>query len=279
MITEKVAATEPALGTGQKVFLSFLAIVVFGLAGWMAWRTVHSANHTLPTVLQPTQPDLATQAKKYVRERKKDPLKGPLEVILANPREYLVKSKPHLFIGKPVPQFELRDHLGRLQKLDDYLHKGPVVLVFYYGYYCDHCVAQLFDLTEDIDYFHQLGAEILAISADPPEETQSKYAKYGPFAFPVLSDPNNQVAEKYGTYIAPKQNLAQFLLHGTFILDREGKMVWADYGDEPFMGSKTLLYELARIQGKLPSGLALQETTPSAPKPSGTAPTLPENRP
>ncbi len=277
--TDSPLPANDALSTGQKLFFGFLAVVAAGLGVWLAWRSVHTRLPELPTMLQPTQPDVAGQAKQYVRERKTEPLKGPLEAILAHPHDYFVKSKAHLYLGKPVPRFELMDHLGRLQKLDDFLQKGPVVLVFYYGYHCDHCVSQLFDLSEDIAYFHQLGAEVIAVSADEPELTRERYAKHGPIAFPVLSDPKNQVAEKYGTYIAPRQNLAEFLFHGTFIIDRQGKMIWADYGDEPFMGNKTLLYELARIEGKLPPGLELKEPATTAPPPAGTAPTLSESKP
>ena len=50
-----------------------------------------------------------------------------------------------------------------------------MVLVFYYGYHCNHCVGQLFALHDDISKFRELGAEVVAVSADPPEWTRERW--------------------------------------------------------------------------------------------------------
>ena len=76
--------------------------------------------------------------------------------------------------GAKAPNFTTRGAVaGKIftVQLAKELKKGPVVVVFYLGYYCNHCVSQLFDLNEDVRYFHELGAEVIAISADPPELT------------------------------------------------------------------------------------------------------------
>ena len=48
-------------------------------------------------------------------------------------------------------------------------------------------MSQLFALQDDLSKFHELGAEVIAISADTPQETTVKFAKFGGFTFPVLS--------------------------------------------------------------------------------------------
>ncbi|MBY0461403.1 MAG: peroxiredoxin family protein, partial [Gemmataceae bacterium] len=70
--------------------------------------------------------------------------------------------------------------------------------------------------------------------------------------FPVLSDPSNAVATKYGTYTpSAKPGEDGDLLHGTFVIDRKGRVVWANRGDGPFTENHTLLVELHRGGGVL----------------------------
>jgi peroxiredoxin len=183
----------------------------------------------------------------------------------------------------------LYDHHNHKRSLKELLEKGPVVLVFYYGYFCDHCVSQLFALQADIKYFHDLGAEVVAISPDTPEITRERYKEYGAFDFPVLSDPDNKVAELFGVNIPPESDgealaasgasaaaiagaplafdplLAASALypgrprrervqyHGTYVIDREGRVQWGFLENVPFTSNRTLLYKLAELEDKLPA--------------------------
>ena len=86
------------------------------------------------------------------------------------------------------------------------------------------------------------------------ELTQKRFKEYGAFGFPVLSDTDNKVAKQYGTWAAsPKAGQEPALLHGTFVISRQGKVVWANYGEGPFTQNRTLLYEIARAEGRLPA--------------------------
>ena len=142
---------------------------------------------------------------------------------------------PHPLLNAQSPDFQLADHTGRIHRLSDHLANGPVVLVFYYGYYCNHCVAQLFALQDDSAKFQELGAEILAVSPDSPEETATKFGKYGKFTFPVLSDPANMTAAAYSVFREKSADKPQMQLHGTFVIDKEGIVpAWCHYAHEPF---------------------------------------------
>jgi peroxiredoxin len=175
-----------------------------------------------------------------------------LDTLLAESREKSLPTLAHPLLNQSAPTFELRDHNSQKQSLSEHLSRGPVVVVFYYGYYCNHCVSQLFALQDDIAKFRELGAEIMAISADTPQQTTKKFAKYGQFTFPVLSDPENKTAEAYSIYAPAREGKKERLLHGTFVLDRDGVVRWCHYGDAPFTANATLLVELAKIQGRLP---------------------------
>jgi peroxiredoxin len=192
----------------------------------------------------PPPPDLAAEAESDLDRRNFRPLSGPLDALLADPAYKSVPTQAHPLLGRPAPDFTLADTTGTPVTLADRLKAGPVVLVFYYGYHCDHCVSQLFGLHKDIAKFREVGAEVLAVSADPNDLTRERFKTYGAFSFPVLADPGNAVATTYGTYApAAKAGASGQLMHGTFVIDRRGRVLWANRGPEPFTENRTLLRE------------------------------------
>lgn len=197
-------------------------------------------------------PNVAQEAREYLKAHAVKPLSGPLQRLIAEPAGERVKTQPHPLLGQTAPDFELSDHRQKSWRLTERLKRGPVVLTFYFGYHCNHCVGQLFALNDDDAKFHELGAQVVAISADPPELTQLRYRQYGEFAFPVLTDPGNAVAQKYGVYRPASGTSRDDLLHATFVIGRDGRVRWAYTGNDPFTGNLTLLTELAEAEGWLP---------------------------
>ena len=200
-----------------------------------------------PHPTEPAEKSEAEAAAAYLREREVVPLSGPLKTILADTKKPRVPTEKHPLLGHPAPAFHLSDVDDHPVSLDALLAKGPVVLVFYYGYTCNHCVAQLFGLNDDLKYVRELGATAVAVSPDTAAQTREKYAKYGAFGFPVLSDPDRAIASRYGVY-RPKIGAApDWEAHGTFVIDRGGVVRWANTGAEPFTDTVTLLAELDRL--------------------------------
>lgn len=207
---------------------------------------------------RPRGPDLAEGAKRLVERAGHAPLSEPLRNILETRRLWREPSQPHPLVGKPAPRFTLPGVDGKPVALDDLLKKGPVVVVFYYGYYCDHCVAQLFALERDRRYFEELGVTLLALSPDPSAETAAKYKEYagkgGAFGFPVLADAGNKTATRYGTFRPQAAEKPELHLHGTFVIDKGGTVRWAATGPNPYTNNRGLLCEAAAAAGKLPDG-------------------------
>ncbi|HEX4141994.1 MAG TPA: redoxin domain-containing protein [Pirellulales bacterium] len=169
-----------------------------------------------------------------------------------------VATQNHSLLGQAAPDFTLRDHRGESWNLGQQLTHGLVVVVFYLGYSCNACVHHLCELSADVERFGQLGARIVAISADPPELTRQRFDSYGALVFAVLSDPDHAVARQFaalrladaspaGDEPAPDEPL-----HATFIIDRRGEVRWATRGDVPFRDSMALLYELAWLDRSSP---------------------------
>ncbi|HXG11250.1 MAG TPA: redoxin domain-containing protein [Gemmataceae bacterium] len=198
--------------------------------------------------------NLAADAVEYVRRYKERPLSEPLTHLLNDTAHPRVPTQPHALLGQEPIDFTLLDDQGAPVCLEELRRDGPVVLVFYYGYRCSHCVSQLFALNEDLALFRELGAQVVAVSADAPEFTAERFREYGRFDFPVLSDPGNQVARSYGVYRPASDDGPEELLHATFLIGTDGCVFWVNCGPTPFLDNKTLLQEIAQHEGVLPPG-------------------------
>jgi peroxiredoxin len=238
-------------GGALRIWAPFATIVL--IAGVLIAAYAYRRFGAAQTVPQSAPRDLAQEARADLEQRNFRPLSAPLAALLDDPKYESIPTQAHLLLLQPAPDFTLRDVDGKEWSLEKQLKDGPVVLVFYYGYHCNHCVSQLFALDKDIEKFRELGVQMVAVSADPAETTRERFKKYGAFMFPVLSDPGNKVAALYETYVPnPVAGQEGDLLHGTFVISRQGKVIWANRGDRPFTENHTLLLESARTEGRLP---------------------------
>jgi peroxiredoxin len=235
-------APPASLGLSPILFVAVLFLAGAGLLGWSAARYFG----WLPT--PPIGPDLARQAKDYLRSKNVVPLSAAMEKLLADAATAHQKTDANPLVGQRAPDFDLVDVDDKHTRLSDVVEKGPVVLVFYYGYFCNHCVAQLFGIDADLAKFRELGAQVVAISADPPAQTRAKFKQYGPFGFAVLSDPGNKTAQAYGVFRPKTDKTPEMQDHATFVIDRSGVVRWAQQGDEPFTDDGTLLYEVSQAR-------------------------------
>lgn len=160
-----------------------------------------------------------------------------------------VATDSHPLLGKTAPGFVLPNERGERVSLADLNQKGPVVVVFYYGYGCSHCVAQLFAINEELAGFAAAGAKIVAISSDSSRHTAEKFREYGEFDFAVLADTDNAVAMAYDCYRPKAGSRDEDMKHGTFVVDRSGVIRWANTGYAPFLDNRTLLQVLSTFRG------------------------------
>ncbi|CAN5188039.1 hypothetical protein BH10PLA2_BH10PLA2_07240 [soil metagenome] len=249
MTTQTNTNAGSATPTGQGTFLgvSWLPFAVIGAA--------LTASVTLYVMVRQGESDnqasanIAAEAMKDLESRGYRPLTGALSELLADPSQRTIPTQGHPLLESQAPDFQLTNAFNDRSSLSDALRRGPVVLVFYYGYFCNHCVSQLFALNKDRAFFDELGATIVAISDDSHKLTRERFDKYGPFQFPVLSDPGHRVALAYGTYKpAAKEG---DILHGTFVIARDGRLIWANRGDSPFTDNRTLLRTIAISEGRI----------------------------
>lgn len=251
---------------GMKIFLGFLFFIACAYAAMLIYHvsrppgTVAEDAGIMEQCRQiclryglVSTGNVRDDAEAYLQVAQKQQLTAELSQILSETEFEPVASQQHPLLNQNAPAITLSDDAGNLQSLSRIGKNGPVVVVFYLGYGCSHCVAQLISLDKDLHYFHELKAEIVAISSDTPEHTAERFQEYGRFHFPVLADVDHAAAQLWNVYQPETEDQPEFSRHGTFILDRTGRVIWAAMGTEPFLDNKSLLHIIARSQGMLPS--------------------------
>ncbi|USD26161.1 MULTISPECIES: peroxiredoxin-like family protein [Flagellimonas] len=100
--------------------------------------------------------------------------------------------------GEKAPDFSLTNAKDKTVRLSELLKKEKVVLTFYRGSWCPYCNLQLSHYQKSLDEIHDLGAELVAISSQTPDESLNVKEK-NELNFEVLSDNGNMVARQYTT--------------------------------------------------------------------------------
>ena len=140
-----------------------------------------------------------------------------------------------------APKLEARDSDGEKVTLEDYRGR-PVLLVFYLGEQCPHCVEQLVAIRKRFPDFEASEVAVLAVSSDTPE-VNSEFLKSGEIPYRLLSDAEFRSAGRFGSY----DDFEEIELHSTFVIDRDGRVRWSRIGGGPFMDVDFLLDEIDRI--------------------------------
>jgi peroxiredoxin Q/BCP len=99
--------------------------------------------------------------------------------------------------GDVVDDFELPDQSGTPRRLSGFLADGPVVLFFYPAAMTPGCTAESCHFRDLSAEFTAVGAQRVGISRDPVDK-QRRFADMHSFDFPLLSDPDGEVARRFG---------------------------------------------------------------------------------
>ena len=100
--------------------------------------------------------------------------------------------------GKAAPAFTLPDASGNKVSLKDFAGKD-VILYFYPKDDTPGCTKEACGFRDDWKTLQKMGVVVLGVSGDNAASHQKFVAKYK-LPFPLLSDPERAVMEKYGAY-------------------------------------------------------------------------------
>lgn len=161
------------------------------------------------------------------------------------PRPPLASLGPVTWTPQPHPGFDLPRVGGERLALPAGAGK-PTLVVFYLGFGCLHCVEQLHALRGKHAAFAAAGIDVIAIGDDPLDKAAQALADLPEekrFPFPLLADPARTTFRAFHCF----DDFEDLPLHGTFLIDGDGKVRWQDLGAEPFLQLDWLLTESQRL--------------------------------
>ena len=150
-----------------------------------------------------------------------------------------------LQVGDTLPPINLPNALGKTVNTQDLLTEGALVISFYRGQWCPYCNLELRALQQALPEFKALGASLVAISPQNPDNSLSTTEK-NELTFEVLSDVGNQVARQLGLVFQIPEQLRpiyqsfgidlpehngdetfELPIAATYVINRDGKVVYA----------------------------------------------------
>ena len=120
-----------------------------------------------------------------------------------------------------------------------------VVLLFFLGGKCAHCMQQLTDFGKAHDALKAINTEVVAVSTDDVASSKElKNNKDGvKFPMPILSDPALETFKRYRAY----DDFEARPMHGTFLIDADGRVRFQRISAEPFLDVDFIKSEAARV--------------------------------
>jgi peroxiredoxin len=122
-------------------------------------------------------------------------------------------------VGKPAPDFTLKNQDGKEVKLSDFKGKSNVVLAFYPLDFSPVCSKEHACFVGDHMKFDGVKAQVLGISVDSVWAHKA-FAEKLSIPYPLLADfhPKGKVADSYGLYLSDKGISAR----ATVVVDKQG---------------------------------------------------------
>ncbi len=172
----------------------------------------------------------------------------PVAITPAKERVYVPKSLDNLgpMNWRPfvAPDLQVLDVEGKKVRLVDYAGRN-VLLVFFLGDACVHCVGQLKSINDRMSDFEAQNTVVLAVcSATPAKIKESSTLDQVNIKF--LSDNNHENARRFSSY----DDFEDMELHSTILIDKLGCVRWKRTGGDPFTNMDFLINELKRINNQ-----------------------------
>jgi cytochrome c biogenesis protein CcmG/thiol:disulfide interchange protein DsbE len=126
-------------------------------------------------------------------------------------------------VGDAAPSFSITTDQGRRITPTDF--GGRVLVLNFWAIWCAPCVEEVPSLSEFQKRLAGSGVVVVGVSVDKNPNLYSQFLKrFGP-TFQTVRDPDEGIANSYGTYKYPE----------TYIIDRNGKVVQKVIGSRNWM--------------------------------------------
>ena len=114
-------------------------------------------------------------------------------------------------VGAIAPEFALKDANNKLVRSADLLALGPLVIKFFRGRWCPYCMTELEAWRDLYGQLREHNALFVAIGPQSQRQSDFMAGQHG-LPFPVLTDTDNAIAEKFGlVYTVPEYHRDYYL--------------------------------------------------------------------
>lgn len=141
-----------------------------------------------------------------------------------------------------APELDCLDADGAPVRLSDFRGKN-VLLVYYLGEECVHCVEQLVAINGHADDWKKENTVVLAVSGASPAKNRDSQ-KLANMSLRLLSDQDHANARRFASY----DDFEEIELHSTIVIDAQGRVQWKRTGGDPFRDVDFLLKTVAQLQ-------------------------------
>jgi len=127
--------------------------------------------------------------------------------------------------GDTAPEFQIAATNGRTVSLSAYRGK-PLLLYFYPKADTPGCTKQACAFQEATPRLEEIGLDVIGVSPDKMKPIEKFAAKYG-LLFPLASDEDHAVAERYGTWVEKSMYGRKYMgmERSTFLIGGDGKVL------------------------------------------------------
>lgn len=130
--------------------------------------------------------------------------------------------------GSPAPEFDLEVDGEERVRLSDFRGERNVLLVFHPLAFTPVCEEEALDLQENLAAFTHAETEVILVSCDSAPARQAWKRQLG-LEYTLAADfwPHGAAARAYGVFDETRGTAVR----GTFLIDKEGTVVWVLVND------------------------------------------------
>jgi len=138
-------------------------------------------------------------------------------------------------VGTKAPDFNLKSKQasGLVDvKLSNNFGKKNTVVLFYPLAFTSVCTQEMCDITQGINAYKDLNADIIGISVDSPF-AQEAWAQKEKIGITLASDLNKETAKAYGTLLSDLIGLGSVSARAAFVVDKNGVVQYSEQTPTP----------------------------------------------
>jgi glutaredoxin-dependent peroxiredoxin len=138
-------------------------------------------------------------------------------------------------VGSKAPDFTLKSKQpsGLVDvKLSNNFGKANTLLLFFPAAFTSVCTQELCDITNGLNAYKGLGAEVVGISVDSPF-AQDAWAQKEKIGIALASDVNKTVTKAYDVLLPGLLGIGDFAARAAFVIDRTGVVQYSEQTPTP----------------------------------------------